>query len=37
LILLLVILFLPNGLISLFQPRKQAASTSKAVVLTAKG
>lgn len=29
LILLLVILFLPNGLISLFQPREKAANTSK--------
>lgn len=29
LILLLVILFLPNGLISLFQPRDKAANTSK--------
>jgi len=32
LILLLVILFLPNGLISLFQPREKAANTSKTTV-----
>jgi len=36
LILLLVILFLPNGLISLFQPREKAASTHQAILPAAR-